>query len=227
MGIKAKIVDLDNKPAGEIELDEAVFGLPSRPDILARIVNWQLAKRRAGTANTKGVSQIQGTTKKPWRQKGTGSARQGSLRSPQFRGGGIIFGPKPRDFSFKLTKKVRSLGLKTALSAKQAEGKLIVVKDGALAAAKTAELRKKLAGLGVSNALIVGGAAIDGGFAKAARNIPNLVVLPAQGANVYDIVRRDTLVMTEEAVKTLAARLGKTKHKGLTLEAARNQEARV
>ncbi len=227
MGIKAKIVDFDNKPAGEIELDEAVFGLPARPDILARIVNWQLAKRRAGTANTKGVSQVQGTTKKPWAQKGTGNARQGSLRSPQFRGGGIIFGPKPRDFSFKLTKKVRSLGLKTALSVKQSAGKLIVVKDGSLAAAKTADLKKKLAGLGVENALIVGGAAIDGGFAKAARNIPNLDVLPAQGANVYDIVRRDTLVMTEEAVKTLAARLGKTKHKGLTLEAARNQEARA
>lgn len=227
MGIKAKIVDLDNKPAGEIELPEGVFGLPSRPDIVARVVNWQLARRRAGTANTKGISQVQGTTKKPWRQKGTGSARQGSLRSPQFRGGGIIFGPKPRDFSFKLTKKVRSLGLKTALSAKQAEGKLIVLKDGALAAAKTAELKKKLAGLGLRNALIVGGAAIDGGFAKAARNIPNLVVLPAQGANVYDIVRRDTLVLTEEAVKTLAARLGRTRHKGLSLEAARNQEARA
>ena len=227
MGIKAKIVDLDNKPAGEIELPEAVFGLPARPDIVARVVHWQLAKRRAGTANTKGISQVQGTTKKPYAQKGTGNARQGSLRSPQFRGGGIIFGPKPRDFSFKLTKKVRSLGLKTALSVKQAEGKLIVVKDGSLAAAKTAELRKRLAGLGAANALIVGGAAIDGGFAKAARNIPNLVVLPAQGANVYDIVRRDTLVLTEEAVKTLAARLGKTKHKGLTLEAARAQEARA
>jgi large subunit ribosomal protein L4 len=227
MGIKAKIVDLDNKPAGEIELPEAVFGLPARPDIVARVVNWQLAKRRAGTASTKGISQVQGTTKKPWRQKGTGSARQGSLRSPQFRGGGIIFGPKPRDFAFKLPKKVRSLGLKTALSAKQSEGKLIVLKDGALAAAKTAELRKKLAGLGAANALIVGGAAIDGAFAKAARNIPNLVVLPAQGANVYDIVRRDTLVLTEEAVKTLAARLGKTRHKGLALEAARQQEARA
>jgi large subunit ribosomal protein L4 len=227
MGIKAKIVDLDNKQAGEIDLDEAVFGLPARPDIVARVINWQLAKRRAGTANTKGISDVQGTTKKPWAQKGTGNARQGSLRSPQFRGGGIIFGPKPRDFSFKLTKKVRSLGLKTALSVKQAQGKLIVVKDGSLAAGKTAELKKKLAGLGVKNALIVGGAAIDGGFAKAARNIPNLIVLPAQGANVYDIVRRDTLVMTEEAVKTIAARLGKTKHKGLTQEAARNQEARA
>jgi large subunit ribosomal protein L4 len=227
MGIKAKIVDFDNKPAGEIELDEAVFGLPARPDILARVVNWQLAKRRAGTANTKGVSQVQGTTKKPYAQKGTGNARQGSLRSAQFRGGGIIFGPKPRDFSFKLTKKVRSLGLKTVLSLKQAAGKLIVVKDGSLSAAKTADLRKQLAGLGAVNAAVIGGAAIDDKFAKAARNIPNLVVLPAQGANVYDIIRRDTLVMTEEAVKTLAARLGKTKHKGLTLEAAREQEARA
>jgi len=227
MGIKTKIVDFDNQPAGEIELDEAVFGLPSRPDILARVVNWQLAKRRAGTASTKGVSDVQGTTKKPYKQKGTGSARQGSLRSAQFRGGGIVFGPKPRDFSFKLTKKVRSLGLKTALSVKQASGKLIVVKDGSLAAAKTAELRKKLAGLGAGNALIVAGATVDGAFAKAARNIPNLVVLPAQGANVYDIMRRDVLVMTEEAVKTIAGRLAKTKHKGLTLEAARAQEART
>lgn len=227
MGIKAKIVDLDNKPAGEIELDEAVFGLPKRPDILARVVNWQLAKRRAGTASSKGISQVQGTTKKPYRQKGTGSARQGSLRSPQFRGGGIIFGPKPRDFSFKLPKKVRSLGLKTALSTKQATGKLIVVKDAALAAAKTAELRKKLAGLGAGNALIVAGAAVDDGFAKAARNIPNLDVLPVQGANVYDIMRRDTLVLTEAAVKALAVRLGKTKHKGLTHAAARQQEARA
>ncbi len=227
MGIKAKIVDFDNKSAGEIELDEAVFGLPSRPDILARVINWQLAKRRSGTASTKGVSQVQGTTKKPYKQKGTGSARQGSLRSAQFRGGGIIFGPKPRDFSFKLTKKVRSLGLKTALSVKQATGKLVVLKDGALVAAKTAELKKKLTGLGVVNALFVGGASIDVGFAKATRNIANLDVLPAQGANVYDIMRRDTLVLTEEAVKSLAARLGKTKHKGLTQDEARAQEARA
>lgn len=227
MSIKAKIVDLDNNPAGEIELPEAVFGLPARPDILARVVNWQLAKRRAGTASSKGISQVQGTTKKPWRQKGTGSARQGSLRSPQFRGGGIIFGPKPRDFSFKLPKKVRSLGLKTALSVKQAEGKLVVVKDGALAAAKTAELKKKLSGLGIANALIVAGGAVDGGFARAVRNINNVDVLPTQGANVYDIMRRDTLVLTEEAVKALAARLGSVKHKGLTLEAARTQEARA
>jgi large subunit ribosomal protein L4 len=190
-------------------------------------VNWQLAKRRAGTASSKGISQVQGTTKKPYAQKGTGNARQGSLRSPQFRGGGIIFGPKPRDFSFKLTKKVRSLGLKTALSVKQAQGKLIVLKDGSLAATKTADLKKKLAGLGVANALIVAGAAVDGGLAKAARNIPDLDVLPAPGANVYDIMRRDTLVLTEEAVKTLAARLGKIKHKGLTQAAARGQEARA
>ncbi len=227
MGIKAKIVDFDNKAAGEIELDEAVFGLPSRPDILARVINWQLAKRRAGTASTKGVSDVQGTTKKPWKQKGTGSARQGSLRSAQFRGGGIIFGPKPRDFSFKLTKKVRALGLKTALSVKQAEGKLVVLKDGQLVAAKTAELKKKLAGLGAANMLVIGGASLDAGFAKASRNIANFDVLPAQGANVYDIMRRDTLVLTEEAVKTLAARLGKTKNKGLTQEQARAQEARA
>jgi len=227
MGIKAKIVDFDNKATGEIELDEAVFGLPSRPDILARVINWQLAKRRAGTASTKGVSDVQGTTKKPWKQKGTGNARQGSLRSAQFRGGGIIFGPKPRDFSFKLTKKVRTLGLKTALSVKQAQGKLVILKDGSLSAAKTAELKKKLAGLGVASTTVIGGATIDTAFAKASRNVANFTVLPAQGANVYDIMRRDTLVLTEEAVKTLAARLGKTKHKGLTQEQARAQEARA
>lgn len=208
MSIKAKIVDLDNTALGEIELDEAVFGLPARPDILTRVVNWQLAKRRAGTASTKGISDVQGTTKKPHAQKGTGGARQGSRRSPQFRGGGIIFGPKPRDFSFKLPKKVRVLGLKTALSAKQAAGKLIVLKDATMGDGKTAELRKKLAGIGAVNALVVGGAALDDKFARAARNIPNFDVLPVQGANVYDILRRDTLVLTEEAVKSLQARLG-------------------
>jgi large subunit ribosomal protein L4 len=220
MTIKAKVVDLDNQPQGEIDLDEAVFGLEPRKDILARVVNWQLAKRRAGTASTKSIGDIRGTTKKPYAQKGTGNARQGSLRSPQFRGGAVIFGPKPRDYGFKLPKKVRSLGLKTALSAKQSEGKLIVLKaatiaDYALPAAGTKRggvgatkaLKQKLAGLGATNALIIGGATINENFARAARNIPNLAVLPTQGANVYDIIRRDTLVLTEDAVKALEARL--------------------
>ncbi len=220
MTIKAKIVDLDNQPKGEIDLNEAVFGVPVRKDILARVINWQLAKRRAGTASTKEIGDIRGRSKKPYAQKGTGNARQGSLRSPQFRGGAVIFGPKPRDYGFKLPKKVRALGLKTALSTKQSEGKLIVLDAAVLAAGKpktpakkgggigaTSALRAKLAGLGANNALIIGGATIDGAFARAARNIPNLDVIPIQGANVYDIIRRDTLVLTQDAVKALEARL--------------------
>jgi large subunit ribosomal protein L4 len=207
MSIKAKIIDMQNKAAGEIELDEAVFGAPVRQDILQRVVRWQLAKRRAGTHSTKGISEIRGTTAKPYRQKGTGRARQGSLRSPQFRGGAVIFGPKPRDHGFDLPKKVRALGLKSALSAKQAEGKLVILKEATLSEAKTAQLKSRLDKLGWSNALIVGGAEVDANFARAARNIPNLDLLPVQGANVYDILRRDTLVLTQDAVTALEARL--------------------
>jgi len=207
MAIKAKIVDLENKAAGEVDLDEAVFGAPVRQDILQRVVRWQLAKRRAGTHATKGISQVSGTTAKPYRQKGTGRARQGSLRSPQFRGGGIIFGPQPRDHGFSLPKKIRALGMKAALSAKQADGKLVILKEAALGEAKTAKLKAQLDKLGWSNALIVGGAELDANFARAARNIPNLDLLPVQGANVYDILRRDTLVLTQDAVTALEARL--------------------
>jgi large subunit ribosomal protein L4 len=198
---------MQNKAAGEIELDEAVFGAPVRQDILQRVVRWQLAKRRAGTHSTKGISEIRGTTAKPYRQKGTGRARQGSLRSPQFRGGAVIFGPKPRDHGFDLPKKVRALGLKSALSAKQADGKLVILKEATLSEAKTAQLKSRLDKLGWSNALIVGGAEVDANFARAARNIPNLDLLPVQGANVYDILRRDTLVLTQDAVTALEARL--------------------
>ncbi|MGE4011419.1 MAG: 50S ribosomal protein L4 [Alphaproteobacteria bacterium] len=207
MAIKARIIDLSNAAAGEIALDEGVFGQPVRKDILARVVNWQLAKRRQGSASTKGISDIRGTTKKPHAQKGSGSARQGSLRSPQFRGGAVIFGPKPRDFSHKLPKKVRALGLKSALSAKQADGKLVILKDTALSGAKTKELAANLKNLGWQSTLIIGGAQIDEAFQRAARNIPNLDVLPSVGVNVYDILRRDTLVLTEEAVSRIQERL--------------------
>lgn len=207
MAIKAKIIDLSNAAAGEIALDEGVFGQPVRKDILARVVNWQLAKRRQGSASTKGISDIQGTTKKPHAQKGTGGARQGSLRSPQFRGGAVIFGPKPRDFSHKLPKKVRALGLKSALSAKQADGKLVILKDAALSGGKTKELAASLKSLGWTSTLIIGGPQIDEAFQRAARNIPNLDVLPSVGVNVYDILRRDTLVLTEEAVGRIQERL--------------------
>jgi len=193
--MKTAVRNLDNQEVGEIELDDAIFALPPRPDILARAVNWQLAKRRAGTHKAKGISDISGTTKKPYRQKGTGRARQGSLRSPQFRGGAVIFGPVVRSHEHDLTKKVRKLALKTALAAKQAEGKL------------TKELAARLKGFGFTSALIIDGANLDQNFARAAGNIPLVDVLPEQGANVYDILRRDTLFLTRNAVEQLEARL--------------------
>jgi large subunit ribosomal protein L4 len=205
--MKLKVHDLDNKEIGDIDLADEVFGLPVRNDILARVVNWQLAKRRAGTHKTKGISDISGTTKKPYKQKGTGRARQGSLRSPQFRGGAVIFGPVVRSHEFGLQKKVRKLGLKTALSAKQAEGKLVVIDAATVKEPKTKELRQRFEKLGWGSVLIIDGAAVDAGFAKAARNLPLVDLLPSIGANVYDILRRDTLVLTRDAVEQLEARL--------------------
>jgi large subunit ribosomal protein L4 len=205
--MKLKVHDLDNKEVGDIELADEVFGLPVRSDILARVVNWQLAKRRAGTHKAKGISDISGTTAKPYKQKGTGRARQGSRRSPQFRGGAVIFGPVVRSHEFGLQKKVRRLGLKTALSAKQAEGKLVVIDAATVADAKTKALRARFDTLGWASVLIIDGAAVDEGFARAARNLPKVDVLPQQGANVYDILRRDTLVLTRAAVEQLEARL--------------------
>ena len=205
--MKLAVKNLDNKSVGDIEVADEVFGAPVRQDILARMVQWQLAKRRAGTHKTKGISDVQGTTKKPWRQKGTGRARQGSLRSPQFRGGGVIFGPVVRSPEFGLQKKVRRLALKSALSAKQAEGKLVVLEAATLAEPKTAQLAKRFEKLGWGSVLIIGGPVLDENFARAARNLPEVDVLPQQGANVYDILRRDTLVLTRDAVQHLEARL--------------------
>ncbi len=205
--MKLAVKNLDNKSVGDIEVADEVFGAPVRQDILARMVQWQLAKRRAGTHKTKGISDVQGTTKKPWRQKGTGRARQGSLRSPQFRGGGVIFGPVVRSHEFGLQKKVRRLALKSALSAKQAEGKLVVLEAATLAEPKTAQLAKRFEKLGWGSVLIIGGPVLDENFARAARNLPEVDVLPQQGANVYDILRRDTLVLTRDAVQHLEARL--------------------
>ena len=205
--MKLSVKNLDNKSVGDIELADEVFGVPVRRDILARMVNWQLAKRRAGTHKTKGISDVQGTTRKPWRQKGTGRARQGSLRSPQFRGGAVIFGPVVRSHAFDLQKKVRRLALKTALSAKQAEGKLVVLEELTLKEPKTKALAKLFETLNWGSVLIIGGPVLDENFARAARNLPEVDVLPQQGANVYDILRRDTLVLTRDAVQHLEARL--------------------
>jgi large subunit ribosomal protein L4 len=205
--MKLTVRNLDNEEVGDIELADEIFGLPVRRDILARVVNWQLAKRRAGTHKTKGISEIHGTTKKPYRQKGTGRARQGSLRSPQFRGGARIFGPVVRSHAFSLQKKVRKLGLKTALSAKQGEGKLVVIDAARASEAKTKALRARFETLGWDSVLIIDGPTVDENFVRAARNLPRVDVLPQQGANVYDILRRDMLVLTRDAVRHLEARL--------------------
>src|SRR3982750_2424729 len=205
--MKLTVRNLDNQEVGDIELAEEVFRLPVRRDILARVVNWQLAKRRAGTHKAKGVSEISGTTKKPYKQKGTGRARQGSLRSPQFRGGAVIFGPVVRDHGFDLQKKVRRLGLKTALSAKQAEGKLVVTDGGRPSGGETKAVRPRFDALGWDSVRIIDGSVVDQGFARAARNLPKVDVLPQQGANVYDILRRDLLVLTRDAAQQLEARL--------------------
>jgi large subunit ribosomal protein L4 len=209
--MKLKITDIDSKAHGEIDLADEVFkdifGRPVRRDILARCVNWQLAKRRSGNHKTKEIGDISGTTKKPYSQKGTGNARQGSLRSPQFRGGATIFGPVVRSHAHDLTKKVRKLALKTALSSKVKDGKLIVWNGTAGASGKTKDLTAKLKTLGLKSVLVIDGPAVDEKFALAARNIPNVDVLPQQGANVYDILRRDTLVLTKAAVEHLVERL--------------------
>ena len=205
--MKLSVTNIDNKPAGEIELDDEVFGVPVRTDLLFRMVRWQLAKRRQGTHKAKGISDISGTTKKPFNQKGTGRARQGSLRSPQFRGGAVIFGPVPRSHEHDLPKKVRKLALKVALSSKVADGKLIVVDGMSVAEPKTRLLAKKLGERGWLDALIIDGDAVNEFFARAARNLPTVDVLPQVGANVYDILRRDTLILTRDAVEGLEARL--------------------
>jgi len=204
--MKTTIISLDNKPVGEIELADSVFGLPLRTDLLHRMVGWQLAKRRSGNHKTKGVSEISGTTKKPYKQKGTGHARQGSLRSPQFRGGAVIFGPVVRSHAHDMNKKVRKLALKVALSAKAADGKLIVLDQAKAATPKTKDLAARLDALKWGSVLVIDGT-VDGNFALASRNMPFVDVLPSVGANVYDILRRDTLVLTKDAVEALEARL--------------------
>jgi large subunit ribosomal protein L4 len=205
--MKVAVKTFENKAAGDIELSDAVFGAEMRKDILARMVAYQLAKRRAGTHKTKTVSEISGTTKKPWKQKGTGRARAGSLRSPQFRGGATIFGPVVRSHETSLNKKIRKLALRIALSAKQAEGKLFIVDSLTVKDAKTKSMVAVFEKFGFIKPLIIGGELLDEAFAKAARNIKNVDLLPQQGANVYDIINHKELVLTKDAVAFLEARL--------------------
>ncbi|MCF3945443.1 50S ribosomal protein L4 [Acidiphilium sp. AL] len=195
----------DKGKLGKADLPDAFFGAKPRADIMARVVHWQLAKRRAGTHKTKGMGEVQGTTKKPYRQKGTGNARQGSLRAPQFRTGGVVHGPVVRDHGYSLNKKVRRLGLISALSQKAAEGKLVVL-DTVAGVTKTGELNGKIKKLGWGRALIVD-AVVDDGFARASRNLVGIDVLPVVGANVYDILRHDILAITTAGLEGLKRRL--------------------
>ena len=204
--MKVKVTTLESKAAGDITLADEVFAIAPRSDIVARVVNWQLAKRRAGTHKVKSRGEITRTTAKMYRQKGTGRARHGAASVVQFRGGGVVHGPVVRDHGHALPKKIRKLGLRSALSAKAAEGKMIVV-DELKAAGKTAALKAKLAKLGAENALFVGGAELDEKFVRAASNLPFVDVLPQQGINVYDILRRDVLVLSKDAAAHLEERL--------------------
>jgi len=205
--MQINVITLDNAVAGQIDLPEEVFGAAPRADIMARVVHWQLAKRRAGTHKAKGMGEVSGTTKKPYRQKGTGNARQGSLRSPQFRKGGVVHGPVVRDHGYSLNKKVRRLGLISALSQKAAEGKLVVLDSAALPAdAKTGAMAAKVKALGWKSVLVVDAAA-DENFARVIRNLPKVQVLPTIGANVYDILNHDVLAVTRAGVEALKERL--------------------
>jgi large subunit ribosomal protein L4 len=206
--MKHEIVNLENKKVGDIDLPASIFEQPIRVDILSRVVEWQLAKRRAGNHKTKEIAEISGTTKKMYKQKGTGGARHGSKRAPQFRGGSVIFGPVVRSHAYGLPKKVRQLGLRSVLSSKLQSGDIIIVDSFEINQPKTKELKAVLANFGTENILL-----IDSdtdrftNTALAAGNVIGFDVLPQIGANVYDILRKEKLILTVDAVKALEARL--------------------
>jgi len=204
--MELKVTTLEGKAAGGVTVSDDIFGLEPRADILQRCVVWQLAKRQAGTHDVKNRAEINRTGKKMYRQKGTGSARHGSARVNLFRGGGRSFGPTPRSHAIDLPKKVRALALKHALSAKAKDGGIVVLDKATVKDRKTSALQKNFAKLGLTSALIVDGAEVEANFALAARNIPNIDVLPIQGINVYDILRRQKLVLTKSALEALEAR---------------------
>jgi large subunit ribosomal protein L4 len=205
--MKLDVIKLDGGKAGTVDLDEALFGLEPRADILHRVVRWQRAKAQAGTHATLGKSDVSYSTKKIYRQKGTGGARHGSRKAPIFRKGGVYKGPTPRSHAHDLPKKFRALGLRHALSAKLKAGELVIVDSIAMGDAKTAQLAKTVAERGWKRVLVIDGATVDANFALAARNIEGVDVLPTIGANVYDILKRDTLVITKAGVEALEARL--------------------
>jgi len=204
--MKLDVIKLDGGKAGSVDLDEALFGLEPRADILHRVVRWQRNNAQAGTHKVKTRKEVSYSTKKIYRQKGTGGARHGARSAPIFRGGGIYKGPTPRSHGHELTKKFRKLGLRHALSAKAKAGQLVVIDDAA-SDGKTSALAKQVSALGWKRALIIDGASVNENFLQAARNIEGLDILPTMGANVYDILKRDTLVITKAGIEALEARL--------------------
>ena len=205
--MKFDAIKLDGAAAGSVDLDDAIFGLDPRVDILHRMVRWQRAAKQQGTHSTLGRSDVSYSTKKIYRQKGTGGARHGSKKAPIFRHGGTYKGPQPRSHAHDLTKKFRALGLRHALSAKRAAGELVIIDSAEIAVVKTSVLAKQLGNLGWKRALIIDGAAVNADFMRAAANIQTLDVLPSMGANVYDILKSDTLVITKAGLQALEARL--------------------
>ncbi len=205
--MKIAVKTLENKDAGEITLDKSVFGVEIRQDILHRMVNYQLAKRRSGNHKAQQRHEVTGTGKKPWAQKGTGRARAGDLKRSQDRGGSVVHGPVVRSHAISLPKKIRQLALKIALSVKAKEGKIIILDELKAKDHKTKPMAANIAKFGFNSALIVGGSEIDVNFARATANLPRIDVLPSQGANVYDIIRRDVLMLTKDAVNDLTDKL--------------------
>lgn len=204
--MELQVKKLDGTEAGTITLSDEIFGLEPRADLIQRVIKWQLAKRQAGTHKVKGRSEIARTGKKIYKQKGSGGARHGSARAPLFRGGGRAHGPVVRSHAHDLPKKVRALGLKHALSAKAASSSLVILDEAVASAPKTKALKEQFEKLGFTNVLVISGAQVDVNFGLAARNIPNVDVLPVQGINVYDILRRQILVLTKDAVDAIEAR---------------------
>jgi large subunit ribosomal protein L4 len=205
--MKVAVRNLDNQVVGEVALKEDIYGQVVRSDILHSVVNWQRSRKQSGTHKTKGLSEVSGTGRKPYKQKGTGNARLGTLRAPQCRGGATIFGPVVRSHAHDLPKKVRKLGLKIALSSKLADQKLMVIDKAVLSEPKTSLLNTKLKALNLKSILVIDGKGIDENFMRAAKNLINIDVLPSIGANVYDILKHDVVILTTEAVIALEERL--------------------
>jgi large subunit ribosomal protein L4 len=205
--MKYDVINLEAKSVGSIDLADSVFGVDVRRDLLARVIQWQLDKRRQGTHKTKDIGEVSGAGKKPFKQKGTGNARQGQKRAPQMYHGGVVFGPVVRSHAYGLTKKVRALAMRVALSMKAKDGKLFILDNMTAEKPNTKTFQTTFKNNGWNSVLFVGGETVDNNFALSARNIVNVDVLPVQGANVYDIVRRDVLVLSKDAVAQLEGRL--------------------